>query len=490
MTITTTGSTFDTGLAVYTGTSVGNLTSVAWNDDISGSEYQSSLTFAAVSGTTYRVAVDGWRTGGSVATGAIALGWSLVVPPPAPPNDRFASAEVITGGTGDVTGTNVGATKESGEPKHTSNNEGGASIWYRWEAPRNGDVTISTTGSAFDTVLAVYTGSSVGSLTRVAANDDLAPTVFQSRVTFAADAGETYRIAVDGWRNSAGVTATGVVHLDWTLVGASDAVLAAAGDVASCSTGFDEMTGGLLAALPGATVAMLGDGVYPNGTAQEYADCYDPSWGQVKSRTRPTPGHHDYATPGAAGYFGYFGAAAGDPTQGYYSYDLGSWHIVVLNAICGEVGGCGEGSPQNQWLEADLAANPSACTLAYWHTPLFSSGDEGVDPAVRPLWDDLYDHGADVIVNGHEHVYERFALQRPDGTADPEQGIREFVVGTGGITPHGSFSGAAPNSEVRDSTSHGVLTLTLRPHGYDWRFAPVGGSSFRDSGAQSCHHAT
>lgn len=488
-TISTAGSAFDTVLAVYTGSTLSGLTAVAVNDDISSSVYQSRVTFTAVSGTTYQIAIDGWRSGsGSIATGAIALAWSLGSAPTAPPNDAFASGQVITAATGTATGSNVGATKQAGEPSHAGSG-GGASVWYRWIAPSSGRVTVSTTGSTFDTLLASYTGSTVSTLTNVASNDDISGSVFQSRMAFDVIAGAEYRIAVDGWRNRAGTAATGSVTLTWSLVASGAPVLAAAGDVATCSGGHDEDTGALLSSLPDAAVAMLGDGVYPDGAVAEYANCYDPSWGAAKSRTRPTPGHHDYATPGAAGYYGYFGAAAGDPSLGYYSYDLGSWHVVALNGLCSQVaGGCSQGSPQEQWLRADLAAHPTACTLAYWHTPLFSSGDEGTDSRLLPLWQDLHRKGVDVVLNGHDHLYERFAPQAPDGTRDDTYGIREFVVGTGGVD-HGAFGTIVPNSQIRNATTYGVLTLSLRTNGYDWQFLPATGGSFTDAGSDSCHGA-
>ena len=213
----------------------------------------------------------------------------------------------------------------------------------------------------------------------------------------------------------------------------ADPILVAAGDIASCSSGGDEATAALLDGLPG-TIATLGDHAYDSGTPQEFANCYGPSWGGHKSRTRPTLGNHDYGTSGATGYFDYFGADAGEPGKGYYSYELGAWHIVVLNSNCSEVGGCSGGTPQEQWLRKDLAAHPTACTLAYWHHPRFSSGEKyGTNEQMTPLWQVLYEHGADVILSGHEHSYERFAPQDATGTMDFERGIRQFVVGTGGI---------------------------------------------------------
>jgi acid phosphatase type 7 len=264
------------------------------------------------------------------------------------------------------------------------------------------------------------------------------------------------------------------------------AVLVGAGDIADCSDlSGAEATANLLEKIPG-TVIAVGDLAYPNGTKENFA-CYNKTWGRVKSRTRPAAGNHEFHSSGATPYFDYFGSAAGDPKDGYYSYELGAWHIIVLNSECKQVGGCEAGSRQEKWLRADLAAHPAACTLAYWHKPLFSSGGtHGNDLDLKPFWQALYDANADVVIAGHDHDYERFAPQNPDGVADAKRGIREFVVGTGGKNQR-RFGAAKPNSEVRNSDAFGVLKLTLRPNGYDWQFIPVAGKSFTDSGTGSCH---
>lgn len=185
-------------------------------------------------------------------------------------------------------------------------------------------------------------------------------------------------------------------------------VLVGAGDIADCSGSGDEATAKLLDGIPG-TVFTTGDNAYESGTPSEFANCYDPTWGRYKARTRPSPGNHDYLTSGASGYFDYFGAAAGDPSKGYYSYNLGDWHIISLNSMCENVGGCGASSPMVSWLKQDLAANPKTCTLAYFHHPLFSSGKSGNKTRMKPTWEVLYTKGADVVLNGHDHDYERFA---------------------------------------------------------------------------------
>ena len=217
----------------------------------------------------------------------------------------------------------------------------------------------------------------------------------------------------------------------------------------------------------------------------EFTACYDPTWGRHKARTRPSPGNHEYHTPEAAGFFEYFGAAAGNPGQGWYSYELGGWHVVVLNSECSAVGGCDPGSPQGVWLAADLAASNAPCLLAYWHKPLFSSGVHGPNSFMKPLWEALYAAGADVILNGHDHIYERFGRQDPNGQADPVAGIRQFTVGTGGAGLT-SVVAVQPNSEVRNDTDFGVLKLDLQPGRYDWQFVPIAGNDFTDNGSGSC----
>ncbi|MBA3389496.1 MAG: metallophosphoesterase [Rubrobacter sp.] len=266
---------------------------------------------------------------------------------------------------------------------------------------------------------------------------------------------------------------------------AADPVLVGAGDIARCSSPGDEATAKLLDSISG-TVFTTGDNAYESGTTSEFSNCYGPSWGRHKARTRPTPGNHEYYTSGAPGYFGYFGSAAGAQGKGYYAYNLGAWRVYALNSMCDKVGGCGPTSPMVTWLKNDLAANPKACTLAYFHHPLFSSGEHGNQTKMRPTWDALYAARADVVVSGHDHHYERFALQRPGGVADSATGIREFVAGTGGGS-HYPIGTVKPNSQVRNATTYGVLKLTLHPTSYDWAFVPEAGKTFTDSGTTSCH---
>ena len=258
------------------------------------------------------------------------------------------------------------------------------------------------------------------------------------------------------------------------------ATMVGAGDIAACGETAHEATAQVLDTIPG-TVFTTGDNAYPDGTAQQFADCYEPTWGRHKGRTRPSPGNHDYHTPGGAAYFAYFGTNAGDPSRGYYSYDLGDWHVIVLNSNID----IGTNSPQLLWLRGDFAAHSTLCAVAYWHHPRFSSGQHGSDDSIQPIWDALFEAGVDVVLNGHDHNYERFAPQTPTGAPDAARGIREFVVGTGGKTLRG-FGGVAANSEIRNSDTYGVLKLTLRSTDYDWDFIP-GSGQFVDSGTGTCH---
>jgi len=263
-------------------------------------------------------------------------------------------------------------------------------------------------------------------------------------------------------------------------------VLLAAGDIAGCSSPGDEATAALLDARPG-VIAVLGDTAYPDGSAADFASCYEPSWGRHKARTRPAVGNHEYRTPGAAAYFAYFGPAAGDPSTGYYSYDLGSWHVVVLNSNCGFVA-CYPGSPQETWLRKDLAASGADCTIAYWHHARFSSGRFPQLDVTEPFWKALFEHGADVVLSGHDHIYDRHTPQTPSGDPDPAHGIRQFVVGTGGHS-HSNLRWPTATSEVSNNDTFGILEVRLREGAYDWTFLPEAGGTFTDSGSGSCHGA-
>jgi hypothetical protein len=287
--------------------------------------------------------------------------------------------------------------------------------------------------------------------------------------------GKRYKLALQATdaagnrsRRSALVAATG---------SCGDQVIAAAGDL--CLTGADcAGTAALIDRINPVRVLTLGDNAYPDGSPAQYMGAYDAMWGRHKPKTSPTPGNHDYNTPGARGYFDYFGARA--PRE-YFSFDLGAWHVISLNS---EIS-VRAGSTQWKWLQADLATNPRQCILAYWHTPRFSSGRQHrTSGRFVPFWTLLEAAGADVVLNAHEHSYERFARQNASGAADT-RGIRQFVVGTGGaaLLPLGTPAG---NSEARSNTTFGVLKLVLRAHGYDWSFVPVEGATFTDSGSDTC----
>jgi acid phosphatase type 7 len=284
------------------------------------------------------------------------------------------------------------------------------------------------------------------------------------------------------------------VELRYRASPPADPVLLAAGDIANCRPGEGRVwdTAPLLDLFPYATVAALGDTAYPNGALARYLSCYEPTWGRAKERTRPAPGNHEYLTTDAAGYFTYFGALAGERGKGYYSYELGTWHVVVLNTNDGAGTGdckfvsCAAGSPQERWLRADLAASSATCTLVYFHHPRFVAARVSV--GLEAIWAALQEAGVDVVLNGHAHYYERFRPQLADGTADPN-GIVQFIVGTGGaeVQHPDSSSTPAPNSVVSEQGVRGVLRLRLRPEAYDWNFIPAARLVFDDVGSAACH---
>jgi hypothetical protein len=265
-------------------------------------------------------------------------------------------------------------------------------------------------------------------------------------------------------------------------------VLLAAGDIGDCATQGDEATARLLAEHPGATIAVLGDVAYPHGATEDFDRCFAPTWGRFRDRMRPATGNHDHATRQARGYAAYFGARGGPPDSYRYSYDLGAWHVVVLDSDCWRVGGCELDDPQARWMRDDLRRHRRRCTLAYWHRPPFSSGRYG-DPAdtkrVRALWQVAVQEGVDVVLTAHEHSYERHAPMNADGARDPD-GTRLFVVGTGGGNLRPYRDPPLATTEIRNDDTWGVLRLDLRPDGYDWRFLPVQGRTFTDRGSGTC----
>jgi acid phosphatase type 7 len=303
--------------------------------------------------------------------------------------------------------------------------------------------------------------------------------------------GSSQRVSQQGGGAAEKQTTQAVAAATPQIPASDRVVMVGAGDIAGCKE-LDgaRATAKLIAQIPG-TVFALGDLAYEGGTTTEFQNCYNPTWGAFKDRTRPAPGNHEYNRQGrASGYFQYWGTQAGPGIGGYYSYDLGSWHIISLNTNCTAwgTGGCAKGSPQEEWLQHDLAAHPNACVIAYGHHPLFSSGllpSHALHPELRDMWRDLYAAHAAIFLAGHEHSYERFAPQDPDGNADPVNGIREFVVGTGGRS-HDPLGFARPNSEVRNTDTYGVLKLTLIPGSYTWQFIPVEGEAFADAGTGFC----
>jgi hypothetical protein len=299
----------------------------------------------------------------------------------------------------------------------------------------------------------------------------------------------------------------GTRRLRFGFTVAEDPVIAAAGDIA-CDPESPFFNGGLgtpgncqmkatsdvILGMKPTRVLTLGDNQYEGGTHADFLASYDPTWGRFKSITRPVPGNHEYGSRNAIGYFDYFNGVgrqkgpAGDRAKGYYSFDIGSWHLIALNSNCSEVSvSCGVGFAQEAWLRADLAAHPRRCVLAFFHHPFFTSGQEGSSPTVRDFVIALYERRADVILTGHDHNYERFAPQTPDAQLDTASGIREFVVGTGGRDLARVKSQLKPNSEVTNSDTFGVLVMRLHPTSYEWEFVPAAGGNFRDSGSQSCH---
>ena len=307
--------------------------------------------------------------------------------------------------------------------------------------------------------------------------------------------GTAYEYQLDAFDSAGNHSAKSAKASITTAGSPSYPVIAAAGDIAcdpgsssfnfgsgTASSCHQKYTSNSLVNAGFDAILPLGDSQYDSGDYNDYLASYDPTWGRVKSITHPTVGNHEYGTSGAAGYFQYFGAAAGDPTKGYYSYDLGAWHLIALNANIAR----DATSDQITWLKSDLAASTKTCTLAYWHQPRWSSGPHGSDASQAPLWDTLYAAGADVVLTGHDHDYERFAPQNTTGGADSTSGIREFVVGTGGAT-HYNPTSVKPNSEVRNGTQFGVLMLKLQASSYSWRFVPEAGGTFTDSGSTSCH---
>jgi hypothetical protein len=286
----------------------------------------------------------------------------------------------------------------------------------------------------------------------------------------------------------------------------SDPVIGAAGDIA-CAPSDSNFNSGygttnycrqrdtakLLTNTGLSEVITLGDNQYENGEGANFSAVFNATWGAARAMMRPAVGNREYNTSGASGYFNYFngtnvfGGPAGDRDKGYFSFDIGAWHLISLNSNCSSIGGCYAGSAQEKWLRGDLATHKNTCTLAYWHHPLWTSGQTGNSTNVRPLFQALYDNGAELVLSAHDHDYERFVPQSPTGAADPSRGIRQIVAGTGGESHHPFTVSKLANEEVRNDNTFGVLRLSLHPSSYDWKFQPIAGQTFTDSGSTACH---
>ena len=419
-----------------------------------GQTLQLSATPQDANGTPLSGRTIAWSSDNATVAAVSASG--LVTAKVAGPATITATSEGQSG-TSSVTVTNVPVASVSVSPASAS-----VSV----------SQTTQLTATPKDANGTPLTGRTIG---WVSSNTGVATVNGSGLVTGVTVGSATISATSEGKSGSATVIVTSGSGTTVTLVGA--------GDIADCDA---EPTAALLDTIPG-TVFTAGDNAYPDGSAANYAQCYDPSWGRHKTRTRPAPGNHEYHTSGAATYYNYFGANAGPSGLGYYSYDLGAWHIISLNSQVDYGVGIDATSAQGQWLRADLAASTKRCILAYWHYPRFSSGaNHGSDADMDAFWAPLYQAGATIVISAHDHEYERFAPQAPDGTADPVRGIREFVVGTGGASLY-SFATPLPNSEVRNATTHGVLKLTLSDGSYTWQFVPIAGDSFTDSGGGTCH---
>jgi uncharacterized protein YjdB len=436
-----------------------------------GSVVVSPATASVAVGATVQLTATTKDANGNVLTGR-GIAWSSNATGVATVN----SSGVVTGvaaGSATITATSEG---KSGTAAITVTASAPPPVATVTVSPASASVavgsTVQLTATTKDVNGNVLTGRTI---TWSSSATSIASVNGTGLVTGMAAGSATITATSEGKSGTSGISVTGGTSGTVVFVGA--------GDISDCGNDNDEATAKLLDGIAG-TVFTLGDNVYSSGTATEFTQCYDPTWGRHKSRTKPSPGNHDYNTSGAAGYFGYFGTLAGPSGLGYYSFDLGNWHIISLDS---EIS-MSVGSAQETWLRADLAASTKQCTLAYWHKPRFSSGtNHGSLASAQPLWQALYDFHAELILNGHEHNYERFAPQTPTGTADPANGIREFVSGTGGESHYNDEGTPLPNSEVFNGTTFGVLKLTLGAGTYSWQFIPVAGQSFTDSGSGTCH---
>jgi len=347
-------------------------------------------------------------------------------------------------------------------------------------APTN-FVTVGATGSSIATSWSASTDDAGVSGYRLYVNSTRVATTTGTSHTFSGlSCGTSYTLGVEAFDAAGNVSPRATLVASTRACASTDPVVAVAGDIAGSGAG-DEATARLLDALRPTVVLTTGDNAYPDGTRADFDAYYDPTWGRHKAITRPTPGNHDYHTTGAAGYFGYFGSAAGDPTKGYYSFNVGAWHLIALNSEIAHH----TASSQLAWLKSDLAASGAKCTLAYWHKPRFTAGGYSDFTEYTPFWQALYDANADVVVNGHDHNYQRYTRLNPAGAVDTARGIREFVVGTGGR----SHYALRPDSRrlAGNDNTFGVLQMTLHATSFDWSFVPEAGKTYTDSGSATCH---
>jgi hypothetical protein len=430
----------------------GNVT-VAIGDNPSG---------GTLSGTTIMAAVAGVATFADIAIDRTGPGYTLQ-----------ATSGLLAAATSAPIDVTAGVATQLAFTVQPSNTAAGATITPAVQVRARDTQGNTATDFTGDVTVAIGTSPGGGTLSGTLTRAAVAGVAVFDNLSIDRN-GNGYRLVA----SAAGVSDGSSSTFNVTAV---TSVLVGAGDIADCGTSGDEATANLLDNIAG-TVFTAGDNAYNDGSATNYSQCYAPTWGRHKARTRPSPGNHDYRTSDASGYFDYYGSNAGPAGLGYYSYNFGNWHIISLNSNIS----MSAGSTQEQWLRADLAASNKPCTLAYWHHPRFSSGSHhGSSTASQPLWQALYDARAEIVISGHEHNYERFAPQTPTGSADASRGIREFVVGTGGTDFYPSGTAIA-NSQVRNTGTWGVLKLTLSPNGYSWQFIPVAGKSFTDSGSGTC----
>ncbi|MDG4826370.1 DNRLRE domain-containing protein [Asanoa sp. WMMD1127] len=431
-----------------------------------------STSPAAAATSTFRPSADTYVQNDTASTN---YGTSTQITVDNSPVRRMFLRFSVSGVSGTVSSAKLRLRTISG---NSGSDDGGA-----FRAMSN--TTWSETGTTWNNQPAID-GASVGSIGGVTANGwyelDVTSVVRgNGTFSFGATSGSTDGAYYDARESGADAPQLEVTAGTTTPPPSGDPVLVGAGDIATSGSG-DSATAALVNGISG-TVFTTGDNVYPDGTSGQFSSYYQPTWGAFKSRTRPSPGNHDYNTSGASGYYSYFGSQAGPAGQGYYSYNLGNWHIVSLNSNIST----SASSAQVTWLRNDLAANTRPCTLAYWHHPLYTSGaNHAPSTSTRPLYQALYDHNADVVVWGHNHQYERFAPMNPSGGLDNARGLRSFVAGMGGADHYG-FGTIQPNSQARNSDTFGVLKFTLHSNSYDWQFVPEAGRTYNDSGTGSCH---